>query len=95
MATKNASVPSAFLAVIASLIMVGLGWLSDPPTADQTGILSGLLAWFCLGAAAIAVIAAIFLTCRAITIREPQKEPDLEFEGNGSGESPGPNSLRK
>jgi hypothetical protein len=74
--------------------MVGFGWLSDPLTAsDQTGALSRLLAWFCLAAAALALIAAIYFTFRALTIREPQKESDLEFEGDDNGESPGPNRF--
>jgi hypothetical protein len=58
-----------------------IGWLSDPLTAaDQTGALSRLFAWSCLAAAAIALIVAIYFTFRALTIREPQKESDLEFE---------------
>jgi hypothetical protein len=72
--------------------MIGFGWLSDPLTAaDQTGALSRLLAWSCLAATAIASIVAIYFTFRALTIREPQKESGLEFEGDDSGESPGPN----
>jgi hypothetical protein len=68
--------------------MIGFGWLSDPFAAfDQTGVLSRLLAWSCLAAAAIALIVAIYFTCRALTIREPQKESDLESEEDGSGES--------
>jgi hypothetical protein len=93
MATKKASAPKAFIAVIVCVIMVGFGWLSDPLTAsDQTGDLSRLLAWSSLAAAAIALIVAIYLTGRALTIREPQKDSDLEFEGDDSGESPGSNS---
>jgi hypothetical protein len=81
MATKKASAPKAFIAVIVCVIMVGFGWLSDPLTAaDLTGDLSRLLAWSCLAAAAIALIAAIYFTFRALTVREPQKESDLEFE---------------
>jgi hypothetical protein len=81
MATKKASAPRAFIAVIVCVIMVGFGWLSDPLTAaDQTGALSRLLAWSCLAAAAIALIVAIYFTFRALTIREPKKESDLEFE---------------
>jgi hypothetical protein len=73
--------------------MIGFGWLSDPLTAaDQTAALSRLLAWFCLAAAAIALIVAIYFTGRALTIREPQKDSDLEFEGDDSGESPGSNN---
>jgi hypothetical protein len=72
--------------------MVGFGWLSDPLTAaDQIGDLSRLLAWSCLAAAAIALIVAIYLTFRALTIREPEKESDLEFEEDDSGENPRPN----
>jgi hypothetical protein len=81
MATKKGSAPKAFIAVIVCVIMVGFGWLSDPLTAaDQTGDLSRLLAWSCLAAAAIALIVAIYFTFRALTVREPQKESDLEFE---------------
>jgi hypothetical protein len=76
--------------------MVGFGWLSDPLTAaDQTGALSRLLAWSCLAAAAFALIVAIYFTFRALTIREPQRESDLESEGDGSDESFGPNLLLK
>ncbi len=68
-------------------MMVGFGWLSDPLTAaDQTGALSRLLAWSCLAAAAIALIVAIYFTFRGLIIREPQKESDLEFEGDDIGE---------
>ena len=92
MATKNAFVLRAFITGIVCIVMVGLGWLSDPLTAgDQTGAISRLVAWFSLAAAAIALIIAIYFTCRALTIREPQKESDLEFEGDGSRESPDPN----
>jgi hypothetical protein len=81
MATKKASAPKALIAVIVCVIMVGFGWLSDPLTAgDQTGALSRLLAWSCLAAAAFALVVAIYFTCRALTIREPQKDSDLEFE---------------
>ena len=74
--------------------MIGFGWLSDPLTAaDQAGDLSRLLAWSCLAAAAIALVVAIYFTFRALTIREPQKESDLEFDGDYSGESPGPNRF--
>jgi hypothetical protein len=94
MATKKASAPRAFIAVIVCVIMVGFGWLSDPLTAaDQNGALSRLLAWSCLAAAAIALIVAIFFTFRALTIREPQKDSDLESEGDDSGESPEPNRF--
>ena len=96
MATKKASALKAFITGIVCVIMVGLGWLSDPLTAnDRTAALSTLLAWSCLAAAAIALIVAIYFTIRALTIREPQKESDLEFEEDGSGERPGPNSLFK
>jgi hypothetical protein len=94
MATKKASALKAFITGIVCVMMIGFGWLSDPFTAaDQTGALSRLLAWFCLAASAIALIVAIYFTCRALTIREPQKESDLEFEGDDSGESPGPNRF--
>jgi hypothetical protein len=94
MATKKASAPKAFITGIVCVVMIGFGWLSDPLTAsDQTGDLSRLLAWFCLTAAAFALIVAIFFTFRALTIREPQKESDLEFEEDDSGESPGPNRF--
>jgi len=96
MATKKASASRAFIAAIACVIMVGFGWLSDPLTAaDQTGALSRLLAWSSLAAAAIALVVAIYFTFRALTIREPQKDSDLEFELDDSGESPGPHSLLK
>jgi hypothetical protein len=65
--------------------MVGLGWLSDPLIANgQTGFLSTLLAWFCLVAAGIALIVAMYFTFRALTIREPLKDSDWESEENGS-----------
>jgi hypothetical protein len=96
MATKNASAVKGFTAGIVCVIMVGFGWLSDPLVAvDQTAAISILLAWSSLAAAAIALIAAIYFTCRALSVREPQKESDLESEGDGSGESFGPNSLLK
>lgn len=92
MATKNAFVLRAFITGIVCIVMVGLGWLSDPLTAgDQTGAISRLVAWFSLAAATIALIIAIYFTWRALTIREPQKESDLEFEGDGSRENPDPN----
>jgi drug/metabolite transporter (DMT)-like permease len=94
MATKNASAPKAFITGIVCLIMIGLGWLSDPFTAaDQTAAISRILAWSCLAAAMVALIVAIYFTFRALTIREPQKEADLESERDGSGESPGPNRF--
>jgi hypothetical protein len=81
MATKKASALKAFITGIVCVIMIGLGWLSDPLTAaDQTGELARLLAWSCLAAAAIALIVAIYFTFRALTIRKPLKESDLEFE---------------
>ena len=93
-ATKKASALKAFITGIVCVVMVGFGWLSDPLTAaDQTGAASRLLAWFCLGAAAIALIVAIYFTFRALTIREPQKESDLEFEGESSGQDPGQNRF--
>ena len=94
MATKIASALKAFITGIVCLVMVGFGWLSDPLIAnDQTDALSRLLAWSYLAAAAIALVVAIYLTCRALTIREPQKDSDLEFEGDDSGESHGPNRF--
>ena len=92
MATKKASALKAFITGIVCIVMIGLGWLSDPLIANgQTGALSTLLAWSCLAAAAIALIVAIYFTFRALTVREPQKEPDLEFEEDDSDERPGPN----
>jgi hypothetical protein len=89
MATKKASALKAFITGIVCIVMIGLGWLSDPLIANgQTGFLSRLLAWFCLAAAAIALIVAIYFTCRALTIREPQKESDWESEADDGGESP-------
>jgi hypothetical protein len=83
MATKKASVLKAFVTGIVCVVMVGSGWLSDPLIAnDQTGALSRILAWFCLAAAAIALIVAIYFTCRALAMREPQKESDLECEAD-------------
>ena len=94
MITKKASAAQAFIAVIVCVILVGFGWLSDPFAAfDQNAALSKLLAWCSLAAAAIALIAAIYFTCRALSIREPQKESELESEGDGSGESSGPNRF--
>ena len=96
MATKKASALKAFITGIVCIVMIGLGWLSDPLIANsEAGFLSRLLAWFCLAAAAIALIVAIYFTCRALTVREPQKESDLEFEGDGNGERPEPNRLSK
>ena len=80
-AKNKASALKAFLTGIVCVVMVGFSWLSDPTAADQTGVPSRLLAWFFLAAAAIALIVAIYFTFRALTIREPQKESDLEFEG--------------
>ena len=89
MATKKASVLKAFITAVVCVIMIGLGWLSDPLTAnDQTAVLSRLLAWCCLAAAAIALIVAIYFTIRAFTIREPQKESDFDSEGDGSDQHP-------
>ena len=96
MATKNVSTAKASIAVIVCVIMVGFGWLSDPLAAfDQTAALSRLLAWCSLAAAATALIVAIYFTCRALSVRAPQKESDLEFEGDGSATSFGSNSLLK
>ena len=94
MATKKASALKAFITGIVCFIMIGLGWLSDPLTAvDQTDVLSRFLAWSCLAASTIALIVAIYFTWRALTIREPQKESDLESAGDGSGDSRGPNRF--
>jgi len=96
MATKKASVLTVFIMGIVCVILVGSGWLSEPFAAtDQTVDLSRVLAWSCLAAAAIAVIVAVYFTFRALTIREPPKESDLEFEGDDSGEHPGSESLLK
>jgi hypothetical protein len=94
MATKKASAPKAFMAGIVCLIMIGLGWLSDPLAAsDQTAAISRVLAWSSLAAAAIALIVAIYFTFRALAIREPQKESNLEFEAEDSGERSGPDRI--
>jgi len=74
--------------------MIGLGWLSDPlATTEQTVAISRILAWSSLAAAAIALIVAIYFTCRALVVREPQKESDLEFEEDRRGESSEPNRF--
>jgi hypothetical protein len=92
MANKKASALKAFITGIVCVVMVGLGWLSDPLIAnDQSGALSRLLAWSCLAAAASALVLAIYFTFRALAVREPEKESDLEFEGDDSDERPGPN----
>jgi hypothetical protein len=93
MATKKGSVLKAFITAIVCVIMIGLGWLSDPLTANDQTVLSRLLAWFCVSAAVIALIVAIYFTIRAFTIREPPKESDSESEGDGINENPGPNHL--
>jgi len=94
MASKKASALKALIVGIVCVILVGLGWLSDPLTAnDRTAALSTILAWSCLAAAALALIVAIYFTFRALTVREPQKESDLEFEGDDGGESPGPDRF--
>jgi hypothetical protein len=83
--TKKASVLRAFITGIICVVMVGLGWLSDPLIANgHAGFLSTLVAWFCLAAAAIALFVAIYFTLRALTIREPLKDSDWESEENGS-----------
>ncbi|MBV9733376.1 MAG: hypothetical protein JO275_11410 [Verrucomicrobia bacterium] len=88
MTTKKSSVLRAFITGIVSVVMVGLGWLSDPLIANgQAGFLSTLLAWSCLAAAAIALIVAIYFTLRALSIREPQKNSDWESEENGNDSS--------
>jgi formate/nitrite transporter FocA (FNT family) len=85
MTTRKASVLRAFITGIVCVVMVGLSWLSDPLIANgQTGFLSTLLAWFCLVAAGIALIVAMYFTFRALTIREPLKDSDWESEENGS-----------
>jgi hypothetical protein len=84
MTTRKASVLRALITGIVCVVMVGLGWLSDPTIANgQTGLLSTLLAWSCLAAAAIALVVAIYFTFRALTIREPLKDSDWESEENG------------
>jgi hypothetical protein len=89
MAPNKAFALKAFITGIVCIVMVGFGWLSDPLIAnDQTGALSRLLAWFSLAAAAIALLVAIYFTFRALTIREPQKESDLESEGDDSDQHP-------
>src|ERR1700747_229488 len=94
MATKKASALRAFITGIVCIVMIGLGWLSDPLIANgQAGLLSRLLAWCCLAAAAIALIVAIYFTFRVLVIHEPQKESDLESVGNNSGEHPGQNHF--
>jgi hypothetical protein len=90
MATKKASAPKAIIVGIVCVILIGLGWLSDPLTAaDQTAAISRILAWCSLEAAAIALIVAIYFTCRALTIREPQKDS----EGDGHDQDPGQNRF--
>jgi formate/nitrite transporter FocA (FNT family) len=85
MTTRKASVLRAFITGIVCVMMVGLSWLSDPLIANgETGFLSTLLAWFCLVAAGIALIVAMYFTFRALTIREPLKDSDWESEENGS-----------
>jgi len=65
-----------FFTGIVCVILVGSGWLSDPLAAtDQTADLSRFLAGSCLAAAAMAVIVAIYFTFRALTVREPPKNP--------------------
>jgi hypothetical protein len=89
MATKKASALKAFITGIVCVIMIGFGWLSDPLTANgEAGLLSRLLAWSCLAAAAVSLIVAIYFTVRALTIREPERESDLESEGGGSDQHP-------
>ena len=94
MATKKASALKAFIAGIVCIIMIGFGWLSDPLTAnDHTAAISTLLAWSSVAAAAIALIVAIYFTFRALTIREPPKEYDLDFERDGHDQNPGQNHF--
>ena len=83
MTTRKAFVLRAFITVIVCVVMVGLSWLSDPLIANgQTGFLSTVLAWFCLVAAGLALIVAIYSTFRALIIREPLKDSDWESEEN-------------
>ena len=94
MVTKKAAALKAFMTGIVCIVMIGLGWLSDPLIANgETGFLTRLLAWCSLAAAAIALIVAIYFTFRALTICEPQKESDSEFEGDESGENPEANRF--
>jgi len=96
MATKKASALKAFIVGIVCVILIGLGWLSDPLTAnDRTAAPSTILAWSCLVAAAIALIVAIYSTFRALNIREPPKDSDLEFEGDDGNQGPGQNRFSK
>jgi hypothetical protein len=89
MATKKASALKAFITGIVCIVMIGLGWLSDPLIANgEAGLLSRLLAWSCLAAAAITLIVAIYFTFRALTIREPQKESDFDSEEDGADQHP-------
>jgi hypothetical protein len=89
MATKKASALKAFITGIVCIVMIGLGWLSDPLIANgEAGLLTRLLAWSCLAAAAIALIVAIYFTFRALTIREPQKESDFDSEEDGTDQHP-------
>jgi small-conductance mechanosensitive channel len=88
MATKKASALKAFMTGIVCVVMIGLGWLPDPPHSKRPDRRSRLFAWFSLAAAAIALIVAVYFTFRALTIREPEKESDLESEGEGSDQHP-------
>ena len=89
MASKKGFALKAFITGIVCVVMVGFGWLSDPLIAnDQSGALSRVLAWFSLAAAAIALIVAIYFTCRALTFREPEKESGLESEEDGDDNHP-------
>jgi hypothetical protein len=94
MAINKASALKACITGIVCVILVGFGWLSDPLTAnDKTAAISTLLAWSSVAAAAIALIAAIYFTLRALTVREPKKDSELEPEGDGDDGSRVPNRL--
>ena len=69
------------------MLIIALNQSLNELLTQCTSVLSRLLAWSCLAAAAVALIVAIYFTFRALTLREPQKESDLESEGDGSGES--------
>jgi hypothetical protein len=94
MTTKRGSASKAFITGIICVIMLGFSWLSDPfAVFGQSAALSRLLAWASLAAAAIALIVAIYFTFRALTVRKPQKESDLESKGHGSNEPFEPNRF--
>jgi hypothetical protein len=87
MATNKASAPKAFIAVSVCVITAGFGRLADPsPHPTRLAHYRNSLPGSAFQAAAIALIVAIYFTCRALTVREPQKESDLEFEEDDNGE---------